>query len=225
MIDPNSVNGISANHSQSNAATQQVSKQYSDFLRLLTTQLQNQDPTSPFDTNEMTQQIATLSQVEQQINTNKNLETLIGMITATQYNSVVSYIGKQVEANGNQGALENGKAPFVYYLAKDADVVDITIKNATGQVVYTGPGTKVSGRNEFSWDGKANDGSQQPDGVYTIEVAAKDASNNAVTAQVYTTGTVTSIDSVGGTVYASIGNILSIPLAGIISVRQAPPST
>ncbi len=228
MIDSsNIVNGSTGGSTapQSTQARQQLDSNYADFLKLLTTQLKNQDPTAPTDTNQLTQQIATLSQVEQQINTNKNLEKLITMINATQYNSVISYIGKQIEANGNQGALENGKAPFAYYLARDAANVDITISDASGRAVYTASGPATAGRKEFVWDGKNNAGQQMPDGIYTLKVEAKDASQNAITAQPYTTGIVTSIDSVDGTVYLSLGNILSIPITQVVSVRQSGTQT
>lgn len=224
---PSSANQSSAtgtpDPSQTTQATQQLDSNYSDFLHLLTVQLQNQDPTNPADTTQLTQQIATLSQVEQQINTNKNLQQMISLLNTTQYNSVVSYIGKQIEAPGNQGALSGGTGTFAYYLASDADTANITIKDSTGAVVYTGAGTKVQGRNEFTWDGKDNNGTQMPDGVYTISVAAQDASHHDIAVQTYTTGIVTSIDSVAGTVYASIGNILSVPLTSIQSVRQPDP--
>ncbi|MFO0388223.1 MAG: flagellar hook assembly protein FlgD [Alphaproteobacteria bacterium] len=198
-----------------------VSQNYEDFLKLLTVQLQNQDPTAPTDTNQLTQQIATLSQVEQQINTNQNLEKLISLFNATQYNSVVSYIGKQIEAPGDVGALQNSKATFAYYLERDADRVEITIKDAAGNVVNTTTGTTLTGRNEYKWDGKNSQGQQMADGTYKIEVKAVDANNNAITSKTYTTGVVTSVDTAGGQVYLSFGDI-SVPLGSVISIRQAP---
>lgn len=198
-----------------------ISSNYEDFLRLLTTQLQNQDPTSPTDTNQLTQQIATLSQVEQQLKTNDNLERLITMFGATQYNSVVSYIGKQIEAQGDVGALQNGKGLFAYYLERAAASIEVTIKDASGNVVYTGSGTTLAGRNQFTWDGKNNAGEQMPDGTYKIEVSAKDGNNNDILSKTYVTGVVTSIDSADGVVYLSFGDI-SVPIEKVISIRQAP---
>lgn len=197
-----------------------VDDNYQQFLHLLTTQLQNQDPTDPTDTNALTQQIATLSQVEQQINTNKNLEQLISLYNATQFNSLVNYIGKQIEADGNLGALQGGRAQFAYYLEKEAENVAVTVTDDKGAVVYSGSGTKVAGRNVYTWNGKNADGAQMPDGVYSIKVEAKDASNNTINSKTYTTGVVTSIDSADGTVYLSIGD-LSIPLAKVLSIREA----
>lgn len=203
---------------QSSIASSQLSADYENFLKLLTVQLQNQDPTAPTDTNQLTQQIAMLSQVEQQIATNQNLETLIAMTNATQYNSVVSYIGKQIEAPGEAGSLEDGEALFVYYLEGEADTVDITIKDEEGNVVYTGEGSLELGRNQFVWDGKNNEGTDMPSGVYTIEVEAKDGGGNEINSQTYTTGIVTAIDSAGGQIYLSFGE-LSVPIQNVVSVR------
>lgn len=215
----------SGSNSQTTQATVKLTKQYSDFLKLLTTQLQNQDPLNPTDTGELTQQIATLSQVEQQINTNTNLEKLLGMIAATQYNSVASYIGKQVEAPGNTTSLHGGAARLAYYLGADAHTVNVTVKNALGDVVYTGesPG-KALGRNEYVWNGKNNSGVAQPNGNYTITITAKNANNQDVAMQTYTTGVVTSVDSVDGSTYLSI-NDMSIPITAVTSIRQPTPST
>src|SRR5689334_12301051 len=118
--------GNNTSPSQAAAAQAALSTDEQNFLKLLTTQLQNQDPTNPLDTNQMTQQIAMLSQVEQQVNTNKNLEQLVTLMSSTQYNSIVSYIGKQIEAPGNAGALQNGHALFAYYLQGAADHTNIT---------------------------------------------------------------------------------------------------
>ncbi len=197
-----------------------VSQNYEDFLKLLTVQLQNQDPTAPQDTNQLTQQIATLSQVEQQINTNQNLEKLISLYNATQYNSVVSYIGKQIEAAGDVGALQNGEAMFAYYLEREANTVEVTIKDAAGNVVRTESGTLLAGRNQYVWDGKNQNGDLLADGTYKIEVKAKDANNNDITSRTYTTGVVTSVDTANGQVYLSFGDI-SVPLESVISIRQA----
>lgn len=204
------------------AGKRALDSNYQDFLHLLTVQLQNQDPTDPTDTNQLTQQIATLSQVEQQINTNKNLEQLIQLYNATQYNSVVGYIGKQIEAEGNVGALENGEARFAYYLEREAENVAVTIKNSSGSVVYTGPGgTKLAGRNEYMWDGKNNAGNDQPPGTYTIKVKATDGSNNAINSKTFITGVVKSVDSLNGGVYLSFGDI-AVPVEKVISIRMAP---
>lgn len=213
------VNNTTTNNSQASDALKTLSGDYQNFLKLLTVQMQNQDPTNPTDTNQLTQQIAMLSSVEQQINTNKNLEKLIDLTNSTQFNNVVGYIGKRIEAPGSAGYLQNQKAEFVYYLEDQPAAVRVTVKDEAGNVVYTGAGPTSQGRNEFAWNGVSSTGAPQPNGVYSIEVEAKDAGGNNVSSQVYTTGVVSAVDSAGGQVYLSIGE-LSIPIGIVTSIRQ-----
>jgi flagellar basal-body rod modification protein FlgD len=191
----------------------------SDFLKLLTVQLQNQDPTEPADTNDITQQIASLSQVEQQINTNSNLERLISMFSSNQVSNAVSYIGKQIDAPGNQSVLAGGGAIFVYDLPSEAASVKVAIKDSTGKTIYSGDASNKSGRNEILWDGTMTAGGKAADGVYSFTVTAKDATGKDITAKTYTTGLVSSVDTVDGIASLSLGLGLSVPLSDVISVR------
>lgn len=213
-------NFINKNASETDKAAVKAQTNYQDFLKLLTTQLQNQDPTAPTDTNQLTQQIATLSQVEQQINTNTNLQKLIGLFNATTMNSVVGYIGKQVETDGDKGVLQNSKASFVYDLEKDAQSAEIQILDYSGKVVMSADGTKFAGRNEVLWGGVDSSGKQLPDGTYKIKVTAKDAAGNDIKVTTSTVGVVTSVDSKDGKVTLSLGDV-SVDLDKVHSVRQA----
>jgi flagellar basal-body rod modification protein FlgD len=182
--------------------------------------LQNQDPTAPTDTNQLTQQIATLSQVEQQINTNSNLQKLISLFNTTTMNSVVGYIGKQVETDGDKGVLQNSKASFVYNLEKDAQSVDLQILDVTGKEVMKASGTKVAGRNEVLWDGKDGEGKQLADGTYTLKVKAKDAAGADLKVTTSTVGVVSSVDMKDGITMLTLGDVL-VGLDKVHSVRQA----
>lgn len=224
------VNDPNVNTGGSTAPTQRqfINSNYQDFLKLLTTQLQNQDPTNPTDTTQLTQQIATLSQVEQQIGTNDKLGQLVNLYSSTQYNSLVSYIGKQIEAEGDSLSLKDGKAAFAYYLASDADTVKVTIKDKDGQVVWSGPGERAAGRNEFGWNGKNSAGEALPNGTYTVTVEAKGPEDQEIASRTYITGIVTSVDLAAGQTYLSVDDV-SIPLQSIVSIRapqvaSAPPA-
>lgn len=196
-----------------------LSANYQDFLRLLTTQLKNQDPTSPTDTNQLTAQIAALSQVEQQINTNSNLEKLLSLISVNQGSAAVSYIGKTIDAAGNQSELHNGVAQFVYNLPAGTQSTTVSIMNSTGQVVFTGPGTNTAGRNQVLWNGNNSfTGVTMPDGVYKISVKAKNGDGKEADATTFTTGTVTAVDSQNGTISLMLGNNLSIPFADVKTI-------
>jgi flagellar basal-body rod modification protein FlgD len=209
---------------ESEKASQSLFGTTQDFIKLLTVQLQNQDPTKPLETDQITQQIAQLSQVEQQINTNKNLEVLTAAFAKSQVSATVSYIGKYVEAPGNLISLLGEQATVVYNLADDtANDVSIAISDTAGNVVYNGTGTKLAGRNTFAWNGTKDDGSQAPDGTYIFSIKAKDASGAEVASTTSSYGKVTSVETIadknGNLHYdLALGDIL-VPLASVISVR------
>lgn len=157
-----------------------LAQNFDQFLVLLTTQLKHQDPLSPMETNEFTQQLVSFAGVEQAINTNKNLEELVSVQKSTQALSLLNFMGNTVEAKSNQVPLIDGKATFAYDLAKAADKVTYTIKDSSGKTVHSGTGDKTIGRHEYTWDGKSIGGTQLPDGAYTVTVAALDKDGKAV---------------------------------------------
>lgn len=164
-------------------ATGQINADFNFFLKMLTTQLQNQDPTEPMDVSQMTQQIATYSGVEQQIKTNKSLDALLNANKQSQLSTAVSYIGKEVETDGNVGTLQRAKdgtmtgvADFSYELPEGVSTATVTIKNAAGDVVYTGSGPVAQGANAVKWNGISTvDNKPVPAGDYSISVVAKNA--------------------------------------------------
>jgi len=198
-----------------------LNSNYQDFLKLLTTQLQHQDPTAPADTNQITQQIASLSQVEQQINTNSNLQQLISLMNASQMNNAVGYIGKQIDATGNEIDLSGGASALVYSLPSVAASAKVTITNSTGQTVFTGDGTTLAGRNQLLWNGTNNaTGEAMPSGSYTFKVEAKDNAGADMTVTTFTTGLVTAVEAKDGLNSLSIGSI-SVPMDTVKSIYTA----
>ena len=200
-------------------AMQQLSGNFDTFLQLLTTQLKNQDPTSPMDTNQFTQQLVEYSQVEQQIDTNTNLQTLISQGSSQSGAYATSYLGKTVTVAGGQGALTNGEASWNYNLGAQAASTILSVTNANGQTVYTGQGSTNQGANSFSWNGQDNNGNQLPDGTYTLNVAASDSSGSAITSSVTSSGQVSEINMTNGTPQLSIGS-MQVSLSGISSVTN-----
>ncbi|NBU29471.1 MAG: flagellar hook assembly protein FlgD, partial [Caulobacteraceae bacterium] len=147
------------------------------FLSLLTTQLKNQDPLSPMDSSEFTQQIVQMTGVEQQLLTNDLLAALVGMSDGGLAGSV-DLIGKTVTAETNLATLADGDAQWSYSLPRAAANVKLEVINSAGVTVrtetLTGQGT---GDQEFTWDGKNNAGIGQADGSYYLRVTATDASS------------------------------------------------
>ncbi len=198
--------------------TTDSNKDRDNFLLLLTTQLKNQDPTNPTDTNQVTQQIALLSQVEQQTKSNGFLQQLVTMNGQSQAGAAVNYIGRQVDATGKTGQLAGGKASFVYKLPAGVDKATVNIFDSNGKVVYSGNGTTIAGRNTVVWDGSNSvTGAAMPNGTYTFEVKAKDVAGKDVDSTTLTTGIVQSVDSQDGVNSLSLGGF-SIPLDSVISV-------
>lgn len=230
MIDSSqidNINRVTGKESKTQAEKDRASlgSNLDQFLKLLTTQLRNQDPTSPTDTNQLTQQIASLSQVEQQININSNLNKLLDMYNATQYNSLVDYIGKEIEAKGSATELKDGKANLVYYLGEEAQTATVTVKDSAGATVYTGPlSDKTAGRHVFEWDGKTSAGGTAAPGIYTVSIEAKNPAGDKINSPTFIYGIITSIDSANGKIFASIGE-LSVEISNLTSVRLPRSNT
>jgi flagellar basal-body rod modification protein FlgD len=200
-------------------AMKQLSSNFSTFLTLLTTQLKNQDPTSPMDSNEFTQQLVMYSQVEQQIDTNDNLKTLISQGTSNAASMTTGYLGKKVSVTNGQASLTNGSATWTYNLKALAATTQLSITDANGRTVYTGTGDTASGNNTFTWDGKDINGNQLPDGAYKLTVTAADSNGNTVTSSVASAGTVTQIDMTGATPQLIVGN-MEVGLGDIAAVAN-----
>jgi flagellar basal-body rod modification protein FlgD len=195
------------------------------FLKLLTVQLQNQDPLSPMDSTEFTNQLVQFSSVEQAIATNNNLESLIDMQKTSQAAAMVGYIGKTIEASGNQTALSNGTAEFSYDLASPAAQTIITIFNENGELMFTTSGESAKGRHVFAWDGIDGQDIQQPDGVYHMVVTARDADDQPIAVATSTIGPVEGVIQLNGETILEIAGGIEVNLAEVLSVRQSDTGT
>jgi flagellar basal-body rod modification protein FlgD len=218
-------NILNPKDSKSAKAKNTLSNDLNDFLKLLTTQLKNQDPTQPFDTNQFTQQIASLSQVEQQINTNKNLESMISLFTSSQFSNIAGYIGKRVETDGNKSLLTVDGGVFIYDLPSQANSVDVSISDAAGNVVFKGTGDTRAGRNEVFWDGvNSFNGKAMDQGVYTLAIKAKDKVGAEIKSTTSTTGRITAVDMQDGKPTLMMGDY-KIPLDKVRAIREDPLHT
>ncbi|WP_168077081.1 flagellar hook assembly protein FlgD [Caulobacter sp. SSI4214] len=194
------------------------------FLSLLTTQLKNQDPLQPTDTNQMTQQITSMTGVEQQLVTNDLLAALVGMNTGTGLSEGVGMMGKIVTATTDTSTLQNGSATFSWTQPGASTSLQVDIKNAAGKVVRTlTPDDQKSGNHIITWDGKDDSGAQLPDGgVYTIAVTAKGGDGKDIKAtnvKGRTTGLVSAIDNSTGNPMVIIDGV-SIPVDNVIGVSN-----
>ena len=208
-----------ASTSSGGNAMAQLSSNFSTFLTLLTSQLKNQDPTSPMDSNQFTQQLVMYSQVEQQIDTNSNLKNLIAQGSTQAGAMATTYLGRKVSVTNGQASLTGGAANWTYNLPTTAAATVLTVTNASNQVVYTGAGETKSGNNSFAWNGKDNNGNALPDGAYKLTVNAKDSASNAIDASVASAGLVGQIDMSSGTPLLVIGS-MEVGIADIAAVAN-----
>jgi flagellar basal-body rod modification protein FlgD len=203
-----------------------IADNFDTFLSILTTQLRNQNPLDPLDTNQFTQQLVQFTGVEQQLKTNDFLEALL-LNTQTSFRAdAVSYIGKQVSASGETAELKEGGAFWTYTAESNVANASVTIRNAAGSVVYTETGSLNAGAGSFLWNGMGSDGSKQPDGIYTIEIKGTNLAGNTVKVSTNSVGVVTAVDFSGPEPMLTVGRN-KIALKDVTDVRlvseTAPP--
>ena len=170
-----------------------IANNFDQFLTLLTTQLRNQNPLDPLDTNQFTQQLVQFAGVEQQLKQNETLTALLAVSKATTGASAIGFVGQTVTADGAATQLKDGKAEWKLNASKGGTGT-ITIKDAKGNVVYSGTKTLTAGDQTYSWDGKTSTGSAAADGEYSITVEGTDVSGAAITVKTEVTGKVDGID-------------------------------
>ncbi|MBR0829972.1 flagellar biosynthesis protein FlgD [Bradyrhizobium manausense] len=192
----------------------------SDFLSLLVSELQNQDPLNATSTTDFINQLTSYANFSSQQSINSNLSALASSFSSLVTLNSVNYIGHTVEAKTDTATLSNGSATFGYSLSSAAENVSISIKDSSGNTVWTGSGTGNSGSNSFTWDGKDSSGNQLSDGgQYTISVTATDSAGNSVLYYTTVTGTVTGIDTSTSTPSLTVGGV-SVSAANIIGVTS-----
>ena len=214
-LDPNSKAG---------AAGVKLNEDLNRFLNLLVTQLKNQDPLDPMDSTEFTSQLVQFASVEQQINTNANIEKMLNLQQASQVADMVNFIGTTVEAKGNEVPLEDGRAEFTYEFGSNADDVTITIKDASGLTVFSQDGETSSGKHTFVWDGKSAGGVQNSDGAYTVTVNAIDVQKKGLDVEQTVLGRVTGAGAEDGIVTLFLGDIIT-SMEKVLSVKESPTKT
>ena len=152
-----------------------LANNFDDFLKLLMTQLQNQDPTSPMDTNQFTNQLVQFASVEQQINTNSSLTKLIQATQGANLLQSSSLVGQEVEVTSDQVALQDGHAA-IRFQATAPEPVSIGIYSAAGTKLHEAKVTSTPGANTVAWDGKDTNGHAMPDGAYRVVAVRDDGS-------------------------------------------------
>jgi flagellar basal-body rod modification protein FlgD len=192
---PSSTSSSASSASAANAlASQQLAGNFQSFLTLLTTQLQNQNPLDPLDTNQFTQQLVEFAGVQQQLNTNDSLATLVSLQQTAQSTQALGFVGQTVVVNGNTAALTNSSATWELSVPSNS-TVNVAIANSTGQSVFTGTFSVSAGNNQpFVWNGEGTDGTQMPPGLYSLTATATNSAGATVGITTQVQGVVSSVD-------------------------------
>jgi flagellar basal-body rod modification protein FlgD len=178
------------------SSRQTIAQNFDTFLQLLTTQLKNQNPMDPLDTNQFTQQLVQFTGVEQQLKTN---DYLAAMVQATQNSTnteAVNYVGKVVTADGTKTQLSDGAATWHFSVPKAASIA-VSVVDENGNTVFTKSGSVNQGESIFQWDGVGSDGKSRADGSYSIKISARDSDGKVVSVATQMSGEVTGVDFSG----------------------------
>ncbi len=221
-----------ASSSTSSDALSSLTSNYNQFLTLLTTQLQNQDPTSPMTSDTFTSELAQFAGVEQQIQTNTNLTQLLSLNQDNEVSQGTSLVGRQAVASSSQLPLQNGSAEL-QISPTSAETVGIAITNSAGSVVKTQTLSLPAGTTNWTWNGQDDSGNTLSDGSYSAAVVTQDSSGNTTTVPFSVVGTITGVskdassgvDVDMGTSTIDMSNVTSLLSSGTTGSSTASAST
>ena len=196
-----------------------IAGDFDTFLTLLTTQLSNQDPLSPMDSNKFTEQLVQFASVEQSVATNTKLDQILGVIDADKMGAGTGYLGKTVEADVSTLRLgRTGQAAFAMSLDEQPATVSVAVKNAAGETVATLAPPAEAGRQTVVWDGRDDRGIRAPAGTYTVDVGAETAQGRPLPASTRLSGTVDAVENEDGTVFLDVDGH-RVAMSDITAVR------
>ena len=192
-----------------------------DFLKLLVTQLQNQDPMNPTDSTAFVAQLAQFSSLEQMSNVNDNLKVVQLFDQSINNAQAVNFVGKTVKASGSMFELGTGETHEIQYqLGEDADTVYVSIYNSSGEIVKKIEMDKMTaGSQSVVWDGKDENGSAVPAGTYSFSLQAKNKDGEIMESAAFIEEIITGVSYHSGNTYL-LAKGIEIPYAAIIEVSE-----
>lgn len=211
--------GVAAS-TQSSQARTALTGNFETFLALLTAQLQNQDPLSPLDSKDFTQQLVQYSGVEQQLRTNDLLESLASMTRSSAGATAVSYLGRTATAATAFAGLEaTGDATWDYNIPRASQEVRFQVVDSNNRTVARGTGNTAIGDHQFVWDGRTQSGQRAPAGTYRLVVEAVGVDGRPVSAGVSQTAQITGVDMSGASPVVRLRGA-DVPLSAITRIRM-----
>ena len=219
VTDPVTTTGVANNANKTGASTIKLAEDFQQFLTLLTTQLQNQDPLSPMDSTEFTNQLVQFAQVEQQINQNQKLDNLVSLQLASISSVALGYVGMDISYISSDMNYEGKPVQINYALASEATTAKINIYDEAGTLVYSGDAPKDTGTNSFTWNGTKTNGDPLSHGTYTVKIDAIDGAGKAIENSTVVTGNVRGIETQNGIVYVLVGD-RAVALSSIVNANS-----
>lgn len=202
---------------QENASVAGITTDFDMFLRLLTTQMQNQDPLNPADSTEYTAQLATFSAVEQQVETNDLLRELQTSFASMNMGQLSGWIG--MEARAEMPVNFTGQATTVQLAPHTlADRVELVVRNRAGEVVASTPA--VLGDEPFSWDGMGDGGTPLPHDTYRLSAQSWRGENVLEERAAFVFGEISEAQTLSGEVYVTMENGVTVPADTVQGLRR-----
>lgn len=203
------------------SAMSDLSNDFDSFLKLLTAQVANQDPLKPMDSTTFVTQLAQLSQVEQSVKANTNLEQIAAKLSAAADLSGIQLIGRDVTLTTDRIETSAGSGYYTYELQGTAQNVRAEILSADGSVLRTISGlpTNAEVRHRLVWDGMDANGNQLDDGAYGIRLVATDGGDEAVGYAGYATTRVERVSLEGAQPMLVLSNGTEASSGSVISVQ------
>ncbi|USI73263.1 flagellar hook assembly protein FlgD [Sphingomonas morindae] len=194
------------------------------FLKLLTTQMQNQDPLNPMNTSEYTAQLAQYTQVEQSIQQTASIKALLDKMNADDLVNAAGYIGREVQFGSPVSGLGDKPARWAFVCKAVPASIEAVIKDSQNRIVRT---FKVdpSDKGMVSWDGSLADGGKADKGAYSLELRALDDKGQVLDAGVASVGVVEEVATVEGKVVLTVNGLpFSLDLVEGVHGKVADPT-
>jgi flagellar basal-body rod modification protein FlgD len=189
-------------------ASSKLNADFDMFLKLLTAQMQNQDPLDPMDTAQYTQQLVQYSQVEQSIEQTSTLKSMLAAFGTQNLMQASSLVGAQVETSSATSGLSAATpAQWTWSATRDVTSMTATIKDEKGKIIDTLPIDATGASGAFTWDGTTSAGKKVDPGLYTLELAGVDASGTKVATTAHAFGKVSDVELENGTVKLTINGL------------------
>jgi flagellar basal-body rod modification protein FlgD len=202
-----SISAASANAAANTAQSSKFGGDFNTFLTLLTTQIKNQSPTDPLDTNQMTNQLVQFASVEQQISMNQNLQRLLALEQTSQLTASAPLIGQMVSVEAEQITLQSGAGSLNLPAAGASQTALVTIRGSGDRVLRQETVPLGSAPKTWSWDGKGSDGLALPDGAYKVSVTGVAIGGKPEALPFTTVGKVTGAERAGGDLKLLLGQL------------------